>query len=57
MEKLTEILTSPVWWSTIIALLGVVFGLKLFIEKIQREDKAIEDQRREQQALKDENVQ
>lgn len=50
-----EILTSPVWWSTGVALLGVILGLKLFIAKIQREDKAINDQRREQQLLEEQN--
>lgn len=49
-----EILTSPVWWSTIIALLGVIFGLKLFIDKIISEDKKIKEKR--QQSLEAKNL-
>ena len=51
-----EILTSPVWWSSCMALLGVILGLKLYIAKIIREDKAIEEKRRERQSLKAQNV-
>ena len=56
MEKITEILTSPVWWTTGIALLGIILGFKLYIEKINIKDKAIEDERRENQAIEDQNA-
>lgn len=45
-----EILSSPVFWSSGTALLGVILGIKLYIAKIIREDKAIEEQRREKDA-------
>lgn len=51
-----QILSSPILWSSAIALLGVVLGLKLYIEKIKRQDEAIKDQRKEQYSLKNQNV-
>ena len=51
-----QILTSPVWWSTAVAFLGIILGLKLYIEKVKRADKEIEDKRQQDQALKNQNA-
>ncbi|MEI6895079.1 MAG: hypothetical protein V5789_10735 [Colwellia sp.] len=56
MEKMIQILTSPIWWSTCIAFFGVILGFKLYIAKVISEDKAIEEKRRQHQSLEDKNV-
>lgn len=56
MEKMIQILSSPVFWSTGIAFLGVILGFKIFIKKIKSNDKEIEESRRQHQSLEDKNV-
>lgn len=51
-----QILSSPVWWSTGVAFLGVILGFRLYIAKIKIKDKAIEDERQQHRSTEDKNI-
>lgn len=56
MDKFIQILSSPVWWSTIVALVALVVGMNHYIAKIKSEDAAIEEKRRQKKSAEDENL-
>lgn len=48
MEQITNLLTSVVFWSTSIAVVVVVVGIKHTINNIIKADKEIEEKRKQQ---------
>lgn len=47
MEKLIQLLSSPVFWSTGIAFFAIFVGYQHYSEKIRNEDNAIKEKRQQ----------
>lgn len=45
MEKIVELLTSPVFWSSTVAFLAILAGYRQFRAKIKSENLAVKERR------------
>lgn len=53
MDKIIEILSSVVFWSTLVAFLALLSGINQFRKKIKSEDEAIRESRKTHQSVED----